>query len=148
MNLSQSCGGCTTENPGNRRPGQIVALQAAPAKESLLLASEQNTAKYSRESTCHGTSSPSMPRLDRVSDFQAGFAGDGVKDDMGIIRPFAVPMRYPDMVVVAERGGAARARTANVDPASIQRTSTSLSSQKVCPSGVDEEMQFAEQGCV
>ena len=47
-------------------------------------------------------------RLDRISDFQAGFAGDGVKDDMGIIRPFAVPMRYPDKVVVAERGGAAR----------------------------------------
>jgi hypothetical protein len=37
-----------------------------------------------------------------------GFAGDGVKDNMGIIRPFAVSMRYPDMVVVAERGGAAR----------------------------------------
>jgi hypothetical protein len=105
MNLSQSGGGCTTDNPGNRRPGQIVALQAGPAKESLLLASEQKTAKCSRESTCRGTSNLSMARLDRVPDFQACFAGDGVKDDMGMIRPFTVPMRYPDIVVVAAPGG-------------------------------------------
>src|SRR6185312_2860102 len=47
-----------------------------------------------------------LPRGDRVSDFEMGFARHRAAGHVGVVRPLAVGMRDPDIVVVTERRSA------------------------------------------